>query len=147
MARDEADIKEDIDALVLAEQLRATLGKFVRGIKAEANTPTTSQSETLSLLERVGPLSVAELAECRNVRHQSMRLVVGQLEAEGLINKSPNPADGRSQLLSITGSGQERLSRSRDARTSQIAKVITERLSDEDRRTLIAAILVIGRLC
>jgi len=147
MAREEADTKEDIDALALAEQLRAALGKFIRSIKAEANTPTTSQSETLSLLERVGPLSVAELAERRNVRHQSMRLVVGQLEAEGLINKSPNPADGRSQLLSITECGQQRLSRSRDARTSQIAKVITERLSDEDRRTLIAAIVVIDRLC
>lgn len=147
MAREEVDIEEDIDALALAEQLRATLGKFVRGIKAEANTPTTSQSETLSLLERAGPLSVAELAESRNVRHQSMRLVVGQLEAEGLINKSPNPTDGRSQLLTITEHGQERLSQSREARTSQIAKVITERLSDEDRRTLIAAILVIDRLC
>jgi DNA-binding MarR family transcriptional regulator len=145
MGREETGSGEHFDALALAENLRVTLGKFVRGVKAQASTPTTSQSETLSLLDRAGPLSVAELAERRNVKHQSMRLVAGQLESDGFISKSPNPADGRSQLLSITQDGREELSRSREARTSQIAKVIEEHLSDEERRTLAAAILVINR--
>ena len=135
------------NALALAEDLRVTLGKFVRGIKTAAKTPTTSQSETLSLLDRSGPLNVAELANLRNVRHQSMRLVAGQLELAGLIGKLPNPADGRSQLLSITEKGRDELSRSREARTSEIAALIETRLSDEDRQTLEAAILVIQRLC
>ncbi|MBV2187058.1 MAG: hypothetical protein KUL88_21265 [Rhizobium sp.] len=53
----------------LAEQLRATPGRFVRSVRAKAGTPTTSQSETLLLLEEGGPLSIAELAACRHVRH------------------------------------------------------------------------------
>lgn len=147
MASEDASSEKDSDALALAENLRVTLGRFVRGVKAQANTPTTSQSETLSLLDRAGPLSVAELADRRNVRHQSMRLVAGQLEAEGLISKTPNPADGRSQLLSITEKGNEKLSRAREARTLQIASLIEERLSGTDRQTLEAAIAVIERLC
>lgn len=147
MASEEVSVEEHVHALALAEDLRATLGRFVRGVRTQANTPTTSQSETLSLLDRAGPLTVAELAERRNVRHQSMRLVAGQLEAEGLISKMPNPADGRSQLLSITDKGRAELSRGRDARTSQIASLIEERLSEEDRRTLGAAIRIIERLC
>ncbi len=147
MARQEAGAETHTDALALAENLRATLGRFVRGVKTQANTPTTSQSETLSLLDRAGPLSVAELADRRNVRHQSMRLVAGQLESEGLVSKMPNPADGRSQLLTITENGRAQLSRAREARTLQIANVIEERLSDKDRRTLEAAIRVIERLC
>lgn len=147
MAGQDAGSETHADALALAENLRATLGRFVRGVKTQANTPTTSQSETLSLLDRAGPLSVAELADRRNVRHQSMRLVAGQLESEGLISKMPNPADGRSQLLSITDKGRAQLSRAREARTLQIANVIEERLSDKDRRTLEAAIRVIERLC
>lgn len=135
------------DALVLAEHLRATLGRFVRGVKTQANTPTTSQSETLALLDREGPLSVAELADRRNVRHQSMRLVAAQLETQGLVGKTPNPADGRSQHLTITGSGRAELSRARQARTAQIAGLIEERLSAEDRRVLEAAIRIIERLC
>lgn len=147
MTSEEANSEKDTDALALAEKLRVTLGRFVRRLKTQANTPTTSQSETLSLLDRAGSLSVAELAGRRNVRHQSMRLVTAQLESDGLISKTPNPADGRSQLLSITEKGKEVLSRAREARTSQIANLIEERLSGKDRRTLEAAIRVIERLC
>lgn len=145
MTGDQAGSEQE-DALALAEKLRHTLGKFVRGIRLQAGTPTTSQSETLALLDREGPLSVAELAGLRNVRHQSMRLVIGQLEEDGLVGKLPNPADGRSQLLSITAKGQEQLSRSREVRISKIASLIEERLSDQERQTLQAAIAVIERL-
>ncbi|MDR6192859.1 DNA-binding MarR family transcriptional regulator [Agrobacterium pusense] len=91
-------------------------------------------------------MSVAELAGLRNVRHQSMRLVVSQLEGNALVARLPNPADGRSQLLSITTQGQDQLSQSRDARTSKIASLIEERLSDQERQTLEAAIEIIERL-
>lgn len=130
----------------LAENLRRVIGKFVRAVRSQAETPTTSQSETLALLDKEGPSSVAELAIRRNVKHQSMRLVVGQLEAEGLVGKMPNPGDGRSQLLSLTAKGQETLSRSREARTCWIANVIEDRLSDQERRTLRAAIDVLERI-
>lgn len=147
MAIDEAISGDDPTALLLAENLRITIGRFVRGVRTQAVTPTTSQSEALLLLEKSGALSIAELASRRNVRHQSMRLVTAQLEAEGLVCKIANPADRRSQLLSITEKGRETLSHSREARTSKIAALIQERLTEDDRRTLEAAIPVIERLC
>ncbi len=147
MVDEDAGGDNDVNALVLAENLRVAVGKFVRSVKTQANTPTTSQSETLSLLDREGPLSVAELADRRNVKHQSMRLVAVQLEAEGLISKMPNPADGRSQLLSITDKGEKVLSRAREARASRIASLINDRLSAEDRQTLSDAVGIIERLC
>ena len=134
------------DALALAERLRQTLGSFVRAIRLQADTPTTSQSETLALLDSNGPSSVAELASFRNVKHQSMRLVVSQLEGNGLVGRLPNPADGRSQLLSLTAKGRDQLSQSREARTSKIASLIEERLSVQERETLQAAIAIIERL-
>lgn len=137
---------KDNDAVRLAEDLRRTLGTFIRSIRTEADTPTTSQSETLSILDRAGALSVAELAGRRNVRHQSMRLVAANLEENGLAEKLPNPADGRSQLLAITPAGRKELSRSREARARKIAALIEERLSDRERQTLQAAINVIERL-
>jgi DNA-binding MarR family transcriptional regulator len=135
------------DALGLAETLRVALGSFIRSVKIGAQTPTTSQSETLSLLDREGPLSVAQLADRRNVRHQSMRLVASQLETESLIGKMPNPGDRRSELLFLTDDGRARLFLAHQARTAQIAERIEERLSEEDRRTLEAAIRIIERLC
>lgn len=137
----------DETARLLAERLRTTLGRFVRSVRAQADTPTTSQSETLLLLEQNGPLSIADMATRRHVKHQSMRLVGGQLEADGLVSRMPNPADRRSQLLSITEKGQDSLSRSREARTSKIAALIQDRLTDEERRVLDEAIRIIDRLC
>lgn len=147
MKMKKSNVDGPIDAHVLAETLRHTLGSFIRGIRSGTQTPTTSQSETLSLLDREGPLSVAQLADLRNVRHQSMRLVVGQLVTESLIGKMPNPADRRSELLFLTEEGRALLSRARQARTAQIAERIVERLSEEDRRALDAAIRIIERLC
>ncbi|MDQ1194467.1 DNA-binding MarR family transcriptional regulator [Rhizobium sp. SORGH_AS 787] len=135
------------DALTLGEDLRHTIGNFVRAIRLQADTPTTSQSETLGLLERNGPLSVTELAGMRKVKHQSMRLVANQLERDGLVDKLPNPADGRSQLLSITAEGQSQLSQSREIRTSKIASLIEERLSNQERQTLQTAMSIIAKLC
>lgn len=146
MAGDENINEDDSAGLQLAENLREIVGTFVRRIRSQADTPTTSQSEALSLLDREGPLSVAELAERRNVKHQSMRLVAAQLEAERLISKAPHPADGRSQLLSITQAGRAELGRARSARTEEIAKAIKERLSDEERRMLGEAIRIIEKL-
>jgi len=146
MASDQTPISEDDDRLKLAEDLRRAVGIFVRSIRTQSDTPTTSQSETLSILDRAGPLSVAELAAHRNVRHQSMRLVAASLEENGLVERLPNPADGRSQLISITAEGQAELSRSREARTQRIAALIGERLSDQERQALRAAIRILDRL-
>ncbi|MBS1184325.1 MAG: hypothetical protein H6Q99_4205 [Proteobacteria bacterium] len=134
------------DALELGEDLRRVVGQFVRGVRLKADTPTSSQSETLALLDREGALSVASLAARRHVRHQSMRLVVDQLEAKGLVVRMENPADGRSQLVCLSEPGRLALSRSREARSLEIAALIDERLSDEDRRVVRAAIAVIERL-
>jgi DNA-binding MarR family transcriptional regulator len=144
--RETAEQPADAAARSLAERLRITVGRFVRSVRQEAETPTTSQSETLQLLEVCGPMSVAELASQRHVRHQSMRLVTAQLEAEGLVEKLPNPADGRSSLLSVTVKGRETLAAARSARTSRIAALIGDRLTEEERRTLEAAITIIDRL-
>lgn len=133
-------------AFDLGEDLRRVVGQFVRGVRLKADTPTSSQTETLALLDREGALSVASLATKRNVRHQSMRLVVGQLEAKGLVVRMENPADGRSQLIGLSEPGRLALSRSRQARSLEIATLIDERLSDEDRQVLRAAIAVIERL-
>lgn len=134
------------EALLLAEDLRWVTGKFVRSVRLQAGTPTTSQSETLGLLERQGPMSVADLAAHRKVKHQSMRLVVAQLEATDLVARRPDPADGRSGLVSLTTHGRQALEQSREARTMHIAALIEQRLSDDERRVLEAAIAVIERL-
>lgn len=141
-----ADREPSAEALALGEELRRVVGTFVRSIRRQADTPTSSQSETLGLIDRDGPMSVASLAAERKVKHQSMRLVVGQLEEDGLVTRLPNPGDGRSQLIALSETGRAALARSRVARRHQIASLIDARLSDADRQVLRAAIGLIERL-
>lgn len=141
---DTAPANDDIAAL--AERMRQALGDFVRAARAQAGTPSTARSETLGLLDREGAMSTAALAEHRNVKHQSMRLVVGQLKADGLIEQTTDPRDRRNQLVTLTAKGNATLISDRRARAGWIAAALRDRATLEERQTLDAALTVLKRV-
>jgi DNA-binding MarR family transcriptional regulator len=134
------------EAASLAADLRRSVSGFVRAIRQDTGTIRSAQSETLDLLEKLGPMNVATLADRRGVTHQTMRLVVAQLEAAALVRQAPNPADRRSRLVSIAQEGVIALERERAARTSRIQDAIEARLSGSEREVLRAAITILDRL-
>lgn len=134
------------DAMVLAEDLRRAVGTFVRAIRERADTEKSAQSETLALLAREGAMNVAALANRRNVTHQTMRVVVAQLAADGLVERGPDPADRRSQLLSVSDAGRREIARDRLARASRIAALIEASLPPSERRRLHDATVLLDRL-
>ncbi|PWC37979.1 MarR family transcriptional regulator [Azospirillum sp. TSO35-2] len=143
---DKQDSVPDLDATMLSEDLRRTIGNFVRAVRGDANTPRTAQSETLGYLERGGAMNIATLAQLRNVKHQTMRLIVAQLEEAGLVQRSANPADRRSQLFALSNAGREELARERGARGSRIETMIRTQLSREERELLRASIRLLARM-
>lgn len=136
----------DDDILALAERMRQALGDFVRATRAQADTPSTARAETLGLLDREGAMSTAALAEKRNVKHQSMRLVLAQLEEDGLIERSANTHDRRSQLVALTAQGRAALLGDRRARAEWIAKALRDQLTAEERHALETTVAVLARI-
>lgn len=136
--------KLDVDAL--AEELRDAVSTFVRTVRAETATVRTAKSDTLEMLEANGAANVAMLAQKRNVKHQSMRLVTGQLEADGLIRRKVDPVDRRSQLFVLTDKGRDWLARLRELRSSRIAMMIRTKLSAGERQELRTAARLLARL-
>lgn len=134
------------DILELAERIRQAVGDFVRAARAQAHTPSTARSETLGLLDREGAMSTAALAERRHVKHQSMRLVVAQLEQDGLIERTSDPRDRRSQLATLNARGRAELMNGRQIRAEWIAKVLRDKATAEDRQALEAAAAILTRL-
>ena len=61
-------------------------------------TPTSTAA--LATIERHGPLTPSELAEIERVKRPTVTRTLGCLEREGLIERTPDPADGRSALVS-----------------------------------------------
>jgi DNA-binding MarR family transcriptional regulator len=75
-----------------------------------------------------------------------MAQTVADLELDGLIERSPDPADGRRVLVSLTASGISRLNEDRHKREGWIEQAIDAELSAHDREVLEEAIVLLQRL-
>ena len=121
--------------LEAADRLRRAVGDMVRTIQQGEDLPG-GLIETLGFLVREGPQSIAALARLRRIRHQSMSSAVADLEAQGLVVRSPDPADGRSVIIVVTEAGTAMVQESRDTRSSAIQRAAESALTAEELTTL-----------
>lgn len=128
----------------LASELRVVLGQLIRRLRAEGRF-SLSQAAVLGRLDREGPQSVSDLAAAERVRPQSMAQTVGDMEADGLVGRSPDPGDRRRALVSLTAAGVERLEESRRDRVGWLARAIEE-LPSEDQAAVERAIALLRHL-
>lgn len=132
------------DIAPLAADLRVAVGQLVRRLRSENLFPLT-QTWVLGRLDREGPGSVSDLAQALRVRPQSMAQTVGDLEAEGMVERNPDPDDRRRALVSLTAAGQARIYADRAAREGWLVKALEE-LPDSDRETIERSVEILGRL-
>ena len=129
----------------LASDLRVVIGQLLRRLRAEHRFPI-SHGAVLGRLDRQGPLSTAELAAAERMRPQSMGQTLAELEAQGLISRTPDAHDGRRKLLDLTDKGREVLADDRRRREGWLAEAIESELSAEEREVLARALPLLARL-
>ncbi|MGN6558469.1 MAG: MarR family winged helix-turn-helix transcriptional regulator [Solirubrobacterales bacterium] len=132
------------DAAPLAGDLRVVLGRLMRRLRAEHGF-SLAQGAVLGRLDREGPQSVSDLAGKERMRPQSMAQTVSDLEAEGLIERNPDPNDRRRTLLSLTESGRTRILDSRRRREGWLVRAI-EDFPEEDQATVERAVVLLSHL-
>lgn len=132
-----------------AAQLRMALVRTTRRLRQEAAAETSGLTPTsvaaLATIERHGPLTPSEVAEIERVKRPSMTRTLGCLEREGLIERMPDPADGRSSLVSVNAAGRERLRRLRRRKNAYLARRMRQ-LPAEDLATLERAAAILDRM-
>ena len=121
------------------------LGQLVRRLRAEYSFPV-AQASVLSRLDREGPRTASSLAARERVRPQSMAQTLVELETAGLIERRPDPADGRRIQIELTDRGRERVLEERGKREGWLAAAIAAELSAEEQQTLLAAVPLLRRL-
>jgi DNA-binding MarR family transcriptional regulator len=129
----------------LAAALRSTVGALVRATRSSdrlASIPAT----VLDLLDRQGPMTTADLAVGRGVRHQTMAATVKELTEAGFLTVGPDPADARKRLLTLTPEGLSALEADRRDRVSLLAQAIADGLNDEEQHVLADALPVLDRV-
>ena len=92
-------------------------------MRQEAGTELRpSIASALVTVELHGPLTPSELADIERVKRPTATRILRGLEEEGLVQRTPDPNDGRSALISITGEGRERLRRLRQRKNAYLAR-------------------------
>lgn len=130
----------------LADELRQTVSAFVRNVRVATSSVRTSQHETLDLLDTHQALSVAELARLRGVKHQSMRLVINELERQGLVQRQKCQQDARSHLIVLSEKARALLADARALHAEWIAAQIADKLDAAARKELQIGITALRKL-
>ena len=86
----------------VAGALRVSIGLLVRRPRqAQADGELTlPETSALARLDRGGPITATALAKLEQISPQSMGATLGALEARGLVERRPDPDDGRRALIS-----------------------------------------------
>jgi DNA-binding MarR family transcriptional regulator len=109
-----------------AARLRMAIVRTSRRLRQEAAeaadqlTPTAAAA--LATVERHGPLTPSELAEIERVKRPTATRTLRVLTEAGLVQRAPDPMDGRSALVSITAPGRDRLRRLRGRKNAYLAR-------------------------
>ncbi|MEZ0580685.1 MarR family winged helix-turn-helix transcriptional regulator [Nocardioides sp. MH1] len=130
-----------------ATDLYVALVRLVRGLRRDAPAGSVAAGglSALFTLARSGPLRATVLAEVEGVSAASMTRIVDRLCEDGLTERSPDPADGRAQLVDLTAAGRSLVEEGRAARVEALRRRI-EALGSEDRQRLDDAIEVLRGL-
>ena len=132
----------------LAVELHELVIKLRRRLReqADAGDLPPSQVAVLRRLEREGPITVSALARVAGVRSQSMGATVAALQAAGLVNGEPDPADGRQTLLSLTPSCRKWLRQNRAAKQDWLLRTIAAELNGREQQELARALALLNRV-
>jgi DNA-binding MarR family transcriptional regulator len=135
-------------AVTAARELRVLFSRLRRRLRDLGidDDLTPSQTAVLTRLWKEGASSASVLASAERVRPQSMAAIVAALEQRGLIERTPDPEDGRRQVVSLAARGRRRADSDRRAREEWLARAIQERYSEKERRVILDALSLLERL-
>ncbi len=137
-----------VDPDALAGDLRLSIGLLLRRLRQipTGDELTLSESAALARLDRGGPATAAELARAEQISPQSMGATLGALQERGLIERAPDPHDGRRMILTVSAPGLEILRNRRTRRTEQLARALSTAFTPEELEQLAAAAPLLERL-
>jgi DNA-binding MarR family transcriptional regulator len=130
----------DVD---LASDLVTHAARLVRAVRRDLELPAGVR--VLSLLDEHGALTITQLAAEDRCSQPTMSAQVSGLVEQGWVQKSPNPDDARSSVITATDEGRAELARVRRRHGERIAALVADHpdLTTED---LAAAVTVLGAI-
>ena len=132
--------------LDLAVRLRLAITRTSRRLRQEASqglSPTLTSA--LATIDTHGPLTPSELAKRERVQRPTATRLVARLEELGVLQRTPDPQDRRSSLLSVTPAGHALMEELRQRKTAYLAHRL-DSLDPDERSALDRAAAILERL-
>ena len=130
----------------LASQLRIGVTRLARRLRLEGDASVTpTLLVALATIERHGPMTAGELATHERVRKPTVTRLVGSLLERGLIERTPDPLDGRVTWVQLSREGRRFLQRVRHRKDAYLSQRL-RRLSPDELDTLERASALLERL-
>jgi DNA-binding MarR family transcriptional regulator len=135
-------------AVRAARDVVVAFGRLRRRLRevSDGQDLTPSQASVLSRLGKDGASSASALAVAEHVRPQSMAVILAALDQRALIQRDPDPEDGRRQLVTLTDAGRERAQGNRQAKEEWLVRALHDRCTEKQRRVVIEAMAVLESL-
>ena len=106
-----------------AARLRLAVGRLSRRMRQESTLGhSLTQIGILVTLDRQGPTTLGDLALAERVAPPTITKAVANLVAEGLVEKVPDPDDGRVHRAQLTEAGKTDLEHIRRQREAWLTK-------------------------
>ncbi len=134
------------------EETAAALGSVLSLVYRRLRQPlsagelTLPERSALSRIDRRGPTTAAELARIEQISPQAIGATLATLEARGLVEREPDPSDGRRIILSLTAAGRAAVAAKRVARDAILSQALSSNFSAAERARLLATAPLLERL-
>jgi DNA-binding MarR family transcriptional regulator len=135
-------------SVAVARNVRGAVVRLARRLQSQRQEHDVSATgiALLARLYRDGTATPKALADAEGAQPQTLTRVIASLEAQHLINRRPDPADGRGVLLDITAEGLLLLRDHADTQAAWLTGAIDAELTGVERDILRLAAELLDRL-
>jgi DNA-binding MarR family transcriptional regulator len=123
----------------LAVRLRLAVGRISRLMRRTGGDLTPTEASVLMVVARIGPVRMSELAHVEGLNPTMLSRVVAGLVARGVLDRQPDPDDGRAALVAATAEGAALWAQIRRERAEVLGRHL-ESLTPAQRAALDAAV-------
>lgn len=107
----------------IAEQLQAG----TQLILSQLDSPVAAgQYPMLAALDRLGPLTVGEMAQAVGLSQPGVTRSLSQLAEFGLLDIKPSPSDGRIRVVSLTPPGRDLVARGKAGAWAEVETAVAD---------------------
>ena len=104
-----------------------------------------SSLSVLHTLSRRGPMRLTALTTTEQLTQPAITNLVSRLERDGLVERRPDPHDGRAVLVTLTAAGAEIVQARHANRVTRLGQLIAE-MDDEQRAAIADAVPALRRV-